>query len=265
MKNEETSIVSPRDYVKYIVDKEGIDVTAIPNIAVISYSRNISDYFKSKYTYNAINIGSSINSVLHLYHGKNGTYSFCMLNGSIGSPIAAINTEELVEMGVKNIIVAGSAGCPVKSNSDGNALNSASVFNVSHAYSYEGTTSHYYKNKDAFQPCSTLSDSIFEAAHALNIAIKEGITATTDAIYRETPSFIENVIDKGANLIDMECAAIFGVAAYKGISAAAMLYHTDIISTENSWHINDNQTVRALEMATAKIIERLVHEKNKSS
>lgn len=260
MKIEEVSIVSPRDYVKYIVTKENIDLTSIPSTAIISYSNKISEYFRSRYTHTTINIGSSMNSILNLYHDKDGNPGFCILNGAVGSPIAAINTEELAEMGIKNILIVGSAGCPVKTNPRDSDLSSTSVFNVSHAYSYEGTTSHYYKNKARFGSCSILFNKIYKAAQALNISVKEGITATTDAIYRETPSFIEDVIYKGANLIDMECSAIFGVAEYKGISAAAILYYTDIISAENSWHINDDQVIRTLETSTARIIEKLVYE-----
>jgi uridine phosphorylase len=263
MKVNESSVVTARSYIEYLVDKKNLDLNSVPRIAVIVYSNKIAEYFESRYVYSSINIGTRLESTLKLYRGKNNNYTFCILNGSIGAPMAAINTEELAAMGVKNIIAAGPAGYPIKRNIDNKELDNLSVFNVCCAHSYEGTTSHYYKNKNYYQPCSKLSYEILRAAHALNMRLKEGVTATTDAIYRETPSFVSKIVDQGCNLVDMECSAIFGVAQFRNISAAAILYHTDVVSTEDDrWHVNDDQFIQETEISVAKIIEKFINEQN---
>jgi len=258
---KEDSITSARDYVTFISNKNGIDVKCIPRVAIISYSRNITEHLSRKYANGHVNIGLRMDSILNLCSSNGGKNRFCILNGSVGSPIAAIHTEELIALGVRNILAVGPAGSPVKSPQDGVSLNCSSIFNVSRAYSLGGTTSHYFQRKKYFYPCKSTFNRILGVSEELEVDIKPGTTATTDAIYRETPSFIKKVINCGCNLIDMECAAIFAVAEYRAISSGAILYTTDRVTAENGWHIYiEEHLIQEREATVSKIVEKFVDE-----
>jgi uridine phosphorylase len=258
---KEDSLTNAKDYVNYICNKNDIDLKSIPRVAVISYSRNITERLSRKYAYGAVNIGSRVDSILNLCSSEGGKNKFCILNGSIGSPIAAINAEELIAMGVQSILAVGPAGSPIERIQNGVSLNGATIFNVSRAHSCGGTTTHYFKHKNYFHPCKNVFKRISCISNNMGVVLKQGATATTDAIYRETPSFIKNIIGCGCNLIDMECAALFAVAEYRAISSGAILYTTDLVSAENGWHIyTEDHVIQELEETVSKIIEKFVNE-----
>jgi purine-nucleoside phosphorylase len=61
-----------------------------------------------------------------------------------------------------------------------------------------------------------------------------GKTWTTDAIYRETPDKIALRRDEGCLSVEMEAAAFFAVAQFRGVTFAQILYGGDDLSAE-SW------------------------------
>jgi len=67
-----------------------------------------------------------------------------------------------------------------------------------------------------------------------------GKTWTTDAVYRETPEKIRRRKAEGALTVEMEAAAFFAVAQFRGVSFGQMLYGGDDVSgTEwdtRGWH-----------------------------
>ena len=56
-----------------------------------------------------------------------------------------------------------------------------------------------------------------------------GDTWTTDAIYRETKRKIARYREAGVLSVEMEAAAHFAIAKYRGIDAAAVFYAGDCV------------------------------------
>jgi uridine phosphorylase len=63
-----------------------------------------------------------------------------------------------------------------------------------------------------------------------------GKTWTTDAIYRETPDRIARRRAEGCVTVEMEAAAFFAVARFRGVTFAQLLYAGDDVSGETWEH-----------------------------
>jgi len=57
-----------------------------------------------------------------------------------------------------------------------------------------------------------------------------GKTWTTDALYRETRGKVERRVSEGCLTVEMEAAAFFAVAAFRGVSFGQLLYAGDDLS-----------------------------------
>jgi purine-nucleoside phosphorylase len=82
--------------------------------------------------------------------------------------------------------------------------------------------------------------------NAHNITYTEGKTWTTDAIYRETPEKIALRRSEGCIAVEMEAAAFFAVAQFRGAQMGQILYGGDDVGGE-TWdgrHWTRQTTVR---------------------
>ncbi len=59
-----------------------------------------------------------------------------------------------------------------------------------------------------------------------------GRTWTTDAPYRETRSKLQHRLDEGCITVEMEAAALFAVARFRGVPFAQLLYAADSLAGE---------------------------------
>ena len=58
----------------------------------------------------------------------------------------------------------------------------------------------------------------------------EGATWTTDALYRETRGKVERRVAEGCLTVEMEAAAFFAVASFRGVAFGQLLYAGDDLS-----------------------------------
>ncbi len=61
----------------------------------------------------------------------------------------------------------------------------------------------------------------------------QGPVWTTDAIYRETPKKVAWFREQGALAVEMECSALFSVAAFRNVEVAALLVVSDSLAAGN--------------------------------
>src|SRR5204863_3248704 len=102
----------------------------------------------------------------------------------------------------------------------------------------EGTSFHYL-------PPSRVVDADPEGvAAAIGLLEERGVPFltgkvwTTDAIYRETRQKVDRRRDEGCLVVEMEAAAFFAVARFRGIRFAQLLYGGDDLSG-SEWNARD--------------------------
>ena len=108
----------------------------------------------------------------------------------------------------------------------------------------EGVSYHYLPpsreveaNKDAVEVIKEVLES-----HKCKYLISK--TWTTDAFYRETPQKVKLRKEEGCLTVEMEAAAFFAVAKFRGVKLGQILYGGDDVSCEEwdsrKWNTRGN-------------------------
>lgn len=165
-----------------------------------------------------------------VYELEDGDRKVTLAHPGVGAPLAASLLEILIASGCRKFMVCGGAG----SIRPGVALGEAVV--LSSAVRDEGTSYHYL-------PASREVEASPEAVAALRTAIEaRGLpyvvakTWTTDAIFRETRDKIAARREEGCAVVEMEAAALFAVARFRGVTIGQVVYAGDDVSGEQHEH-----------------------------
>ena len=150
----------------------------------------------------------------------------------VGAPLAAGFLEEAIVMGARKVVACG--GCGTLSADVG----AGDIVIPTSAVRDEGTSFHYL-------PPSRVVDADAEGVTAAIALLEErdvpfltGKVWTTDAIYRETRQKVDRRRAEGCLVVEMEAAAFFAVARFRGIRFAQLLYGGDDLSG-SEWNSRD--------------------------
>ena len=158
----------------------------------------------------------------------------------VGAPIAVGMLEGAVALGCHKFIACGGAGVLNRDVAVGHIVVPQA------AVRDEGTSYHYLAPSREAQASSEGVNAIERVLRAHSIPYLVGKTWTTDAPYRETPDKIRLRRAEGCLTVEMEAAAFFAVAQFRGVTFAQMLYGGDDVSGDEWDHRdwNNRATVR---------------------
>ncbi|MFQ5400146.1 MAG: nucleoside phosphorylase [Anaerolineae bacterium] len=150
----------------------------------------------------------------------------------VGAPLAAGFMDELIALGCRKFIACGSCGVL-----DG-SIGLGQVVVPATAVRDEGTSYHYLPpgREAAATPEAVVTiETVLKRHHVGHIV---GKTWTTDAIYRETPDKMRLRRREGCLTVEMEAAAFFAVAQFRGVTFGQILYGGDNL-TGDEWDSRD--------------------------
>ncbi|MFH1865272.1 MAG: nucleoside phosphorylase [Candidatus Eisenbacteria bacterium] len=158
----------------------------------------------------------------------------------ITAAFAAAMLDEVIAHGCRKFIACGGAGVLDRSIDAGHIIVPRS------AVRDEGASYHY-------MPPSREVEADPDAVAAIERVLRNhgrphtvGKTWTTDAFYRETPDKVALRRSEGCITVEMEAAAFFAVARFRGVTFAQILYGGDDVSgrvwDNREW--NKHRTVR---------------------
>jgi uridine phosphorylase len=160
-----------------------------------------------------------------------------LTNPGVGAPLAAGHLDVMLALGCTRVIGCGGAGV-VRPG-----------FDVGHvvvptgAVRDEGTSYHYAPHDAAVGPHPDALAAIVAELDAEGVPHDQGLTWTTDGFYRETRARVARRRDEGCLTVEMEAAALFAVAAFRGAVYGQLLYAGDDVSAEEWDHRHwDRQT-----------------------
>jgi len=166
--------------------------------------------------------------------------SVAFFHPGVGAPLAAGLLEEVIARGGRKFIACGGAGVLDREIACGHVVIPTS------AVRDEGTSYHYLPpgREVAASPAGVAALERTLKAHNVDYLI--GKTWTTDGIYRETRAKVERRRSEGCLTVEMETAAFFAVAQFRGVVFAQLLYGGDDVSGEqwDSRHWEKQSTVR---------------------
>jgi len=155
-------------------------------------------------------------------HGKR----LAVFHPGVGAPLAAGLLEEVIALGGRKFIACG--GCGVLDS--GIALGHVLVPHA--AVRDEGTSYHYLpagREVEASPRAIAAIEQVLDAHGTEHLRTK---TWTTDALYRETPDKVKRRRDEGCLTVEMEAAAFFAVAQFRGVEFGQILYGGDDVGGE---------------------------------
>lgn len=155
------------------------------------------------------------------FHSYRGTYNGVpvgVLSTGVGAPGAAIACEEAIRAGARVLIRVGTAGSLQEEVKDGDLVVALGAARC------EGTTPRLLPIEMPALAHPEVAAALYQAARAQGARVHRGPVVTLDAFYRGTLDLgLETFSQAGALAVEMECAAVFCVAALRGTQAGAIL------------------------------------------
>jgi uridine phosphorylase len=183
-------------------------------------------------------VSSKSESGLHpLYAFEFQGERLALFHPGVGAPFAAALLEEVIARGCRSFIACGGAGVL---NSD-IALGHLVVPTA--AVRDEGTSYHYLPPSREVAASPAAVRAIEQVLTRHEVPYLLGKTWTTDGIYRETPDKVRRRREEGCLTVEMEAAAFFAVAHFRGVVMGQILYGGDDVgSSEWDGRAWDQQT-----------------------
>ncbi len=159
-----------------------------------------------------------------VYAMRHNEQEIALFQPGVGGPLAATLLEEVIALGCRKFMACGGAGVLDGSIAMGELLV------VTAAVRDEGTSYHYLPpaREVAASPAAVLAAQTNLSDNKIPFKLVK--TWTTDAPYRETPEKIALRRSEGCLAVEMEAAAMFAVAEFRGMEIGQLLYAGDDLS-----------------------------------
>ena len=146
--------------------------------------------------------------------------------GQVGCPACAGNLDLFHAMGITKVMFCGGGGVLDRNIEVGQILVvEGAIRDEGFSYQYIAPSRVIYADKET-------NDKIISYLKENEIPYLQGLTWTTDAIFRETPDRIALRKAEGAKIVEMEQAGCIAVAQFRRFSYGAMIYGGDDLSGE---------------------------------
>src|SRR3989338_6578775 len=272
-KHRESALFDPTHYIDYQIRVGKIKKVTVPRNIIFCYSRRLFDYVRKNYTlmstgfFESSSIYKNFYTIKETKNNKNSPFRRVFESQSrkilgagqrdsnkvgiiadfgVGSPVAAVIIEELIAAGAKRFISIGMAGSLQKN------LNVWDFVVCERAIRDEGTSHHYLMSGKYSYASKKMTQEIESTLQNMHLKYKRGTTWTIDAPYRETIAEVRQYKKEGVLTVEMEAAAIFAVAKYRGVEAGAIFTVSDYLS-EAKWrpkfHLTQKHLARIFEVA----------------
>lgn len=210
--------------VAVIEPNEVIDPIDVPSQVVLCFFQDVIEKVVTEHGGRQIDVLVSEIGQNPVYELSYGGERLTVAHPGVGAPLAAGFLEELIARGCRSFVACGGAGVLVPDVALGH------VIVPTDAVRDEGTSYHYLPPSRSVAASPEAVAAIGEACARHGVPYVEGVTWTTDAIYRETRVKVDRRIAEGCLTVEMEAAAFFAVSAFRGVSFGQLLYAGDDLS-----------------------------------
>jgi uridine phosphorylase len=258
-KHAHDAIFNPQDFIDYMQRQHPLPIPQMPQSIIFCYQRELLQHILAHEGTERV---KGIPNDFHLLkntEGKVGVYG----GFGIGAPSATTALETFIALGVRTFVSIGLAGTLQPTTRIGDII----VCNS--AIRDEGVSYHYLEAAKYAYPSewltARLAQSLEQAGHTPIL----GSTWTIDAPYRETIAEARHYQQEGTMTVEMEAAALFAVAQYRGVDMAAAFVISDSLA-ELAWNpqfdaeIVGNNLVQLYQATCAMLVElsSQMHETN---
>lgn len=247
-KHAHDALFNPRDFVEYMQRQQIVPDAQMPQSVIFCYQRDLLQHVLAHEETERI-AGRPVR--LHLLKSTEGKVAICGGFG-IGAPAAASALEAFIALGVRAFVSIGIAGTLQP------ALHIGDTVVCNRALRDEGVSHHYLEAARYAYPSEELTKRLAQVLEQEGHSPVLGSTWTIDTPYRETVAEARHYQQEGILTVEMEAAALFAVAAYRGVDIAAAFVISDSLA-ELVWNpqfgaeIVGNNLVRLYETTRAML------------
>lgn len=218
------AIINPEDLIEPI---EGFPETAVSCFARETFARMLADF-----DHELITTTSMANIEIPIYRVFADGRELALFNAPVGASACVAILEDLIAFGMKRLVLFGTCGVLEEE------IEETSIIIPTAALRDEGTSFHYQPASQELAVNVGLQDFLLDFLDQRGISHSLGKVWTTDGIYRETVVKLRKRKAAGAVCVDMECAAVAALAAFRGISVCQFFYAADHLS-EEAWDMRN--------------------------
>ena len=191
-----------------------------PEAVILCYQSSLMAHILEQHQTTTTEQGSLVK-----LHSLNETENRIAVAGGfgIGAPGAIVVLEELIVQGIRRFLSIGTAGSLQRH------LTIGDIVVCNRAIRDEGT-SHHYLPPDMYAHASpAVTARLVDALQTTGTPHSVGTSWTIDAPYRETIAEVQHYQAEGVLTVEMEAAALFAVAAYRGVEMGSLLTISDTL------------------------------------
>lgn len=160
----------------------------------------------------------------HLWEATVGAGRFGIVGGAVGAPFAVLVAEELFASGCTVLLSITSAGKVAPDVPD------TCVLLIDRALRGEGTSDAYLPPAPVVEADTILVDAIQRNLERASLPVLRGTSWTTDAPFRETASALATARAEGAQVVEMEAAALYAFAQAGGHAVVCFAHVTNAMA-----------------------------------
>jgi uridine phosphorylase len=222
-KHAHDAFFSPADFVEYRREQGPYPDFIVPEGVILSYQSSLVRHIVATDETEQADFANGM-ALLSDTDGRIGVVG----GFGIGAPAAAAVLEELIALGVRRFVSLGTAGSLQK----GLAIGDLTV--CDRAIRDEGVSHHYLAGEMFSHPSPELTATFAEQIEQLGHDPVVGPSWTIDTPYRETVEEARHYQQEGVLTVEMEAAALFAVAQYRGVEIASGFAISDSLA-ELTW------------------------------
>jgi purine-nucleoside phosphorylase len=181
--------------------------------------------------------------------GYTGTYKGTRVSvqgTGMGMPSLAIYVNELIQLGVKNLIRVGTCGAYQKNLNIGDMIIALSASTDSNINNVAFPNLNY-----APTASFNLLQKTYQATLDKNLKVRVGPIFSSDIFYQDDPGHYKKWAEYGILAVEMESAALYAIAAKHKCEALSILTVSDSLVTGEvaSTHDRENNFLKMAELA----------------
>lgn len=196
-------------------------ISGFPEIALTCYSRKLLKAYLQGRKAEQICLLDMEEDEIPVYRLKENGIEYALYGSRMGAPACACQLEEMISRGTKKFVMFGSCGVLDKN------LGKWKTIIPTAALRDEGVSYHYLPASEEIEQPRECIEALQRAFSALGEEYVMGKTWTTDALYRETRAKMERRKQQGCIAVDMECASVQALVAFRGVKLAQFFYAED--------------------------------------
>lgn len=201
-------------------------VEGMPRTALCFFPKSLMKEIAKAYEVKKIEKIENATTEFPIYKINLNNTELAVTQVPVGAPACVANLEELISMGVKNLILIGCCGCL------DSTIDEYGIIIPTAAIRDEGTSYHYMPESDETIIDKKMIDVLEKTLKQMRVKYVKGKTWTTDGVYRETKAKVERRKQQGAITVDMECSAVNVLAEFRKVNFAQIFYAADNLGGE---------------------------------